>query len=214
MLFILSNINILKAQIYQNALNGIAYKEQNFGDVKGSPYVFDNWSVGTVQTTKGVLDNVDIKYSEFEDQVFFKNKEGQTMQFADPIIDFTMLYKGNDKQISAHYRNGYSNIPGLNSKSFFEVLADGKCQLLKKTTKKIKQEVVYGSTESDKNFIATNRYYIETPEKGILVKKDKKSILAALAGKQAELETYIKNNNIDFKSDEDLIKLITYYNTI
>ncbi|RYE26926.1 MAG: hypothetical protein EOP45_02875 [Sphingobacteriaceae bacterium] len=212
--FILININVLKAQIYQNALNGIAYKEQNLGDVKGSPYVFDDWSVGTAQTSKGLINDINLKYSQFEDQVVFKSKDGQTLQFADQVRDFTLLHKENDKQSVIHYRNGYSNIPGLDNKSYFEVLVDGKCQLLKKTTKKIKQETIYGSTEPSKSFTVTTRYYIETPEKGLLVKKDKKSILSALPNKQQELETYIKNNNIDCKSDEGLMKLVTYYNAI
>jgi len=206
--------NLLKAQLYQTALNGIAYKEQNYGDVKGSPYVFEEWNSGTVQTTKGIFNNVKIKYSELEDQLFFKNKEDQTMQFADPVKDFTISYKKDDKDLLAHYRNGYTNISGLNNNAYFEILADGKYQLLKKTTKKVKQETVYGSTESNKSFMITTRYYIETPERGILIKKDKKSILAALSNKQAELDTYAKSNNIDFKNDDDLIKLIAYYNSL
>lgn len=210
----LCSTTALKAQLYQNTLSGNPYKEQNYEGVKGSPYAFEEWSIGTVQTTKGVFNDINIKYSELDDQVLFKNKDGQTLQFADPVKDFTMSYKDNDKQLLSHYRNGYVNIAGSDNKSYFEVLADGKCQLLRKTVKKIKQEVVYGSTESSKSFITTTRYYIENPEKGVLIKKDKKSVLTVLSDKQQALENYIQSNNIDFKRDEDLVKLINYYNSI
>lgn len=214
LLFTLVYTHTLKAQLYLNNLNGTAIKEQNYSDVKGTPYAFDDWSIGTVQTEKGIFNNISIKYSELDDQLFFKSKDDQTIQFADPVKGFTMSYTKDDKQFLTHYRNGYTNIPGSNNSAYFEILADGKYQLLKKTTKKVKQETTYGSTESNKSFMTTTRYYIVTPEKGILIKKDKKSILNTLGNKQTELEAYAKTNNIDFKSDEDLAKLIGYYNSL
>ncbi|MGI4022270.1 MAG: hypothetical protein ACRYFA_12255 [Janthinobacterium lividum] len=204
----------VKAQSSQTTLGGVVFKEQNFSDVKGSPYVFGDWTISTVQTSNGIYNNINIKYSELDDQVYFKNKEQEMMQFADPVKDFIFSYKQNDKQVLAHYRNGYTNIAGSSSSAFFEVLVEGKVQLLKKTTKKVREEVVYGSTVSNKSFLTTTRYYIITPEKGILVKKDKKSVLTALSIKQNELEDYTKKNNIDFKKDDDIIKVIAYFNSI
>jgi hypothetical protein len=204
----------VKAQTYQTTLGGVAFKEQNFADVKGSPYVFSDWAIGTVQTSKGIYNNINVMYSELDDQIYFKNKEQEMVQFADPVKDFTLSYQQDGNQVLAHYRNGYTNIAGSSNNAFFEILTDGKVQLLKKTTKKVREEVVYGSTESNKNFLTTIRYYIVTPEKGILVKKDKKSVFAALGSKQNELEEYTKKNSIDFKKDDDLVKLITYFNSL
>ncbi len=214
LLFTLVYGNVLKAQFYLNNLNGTAFKEQNYTDVKGSPYVVDDWSVGTVLTRKGTYNNINLKYSELDDQLFFKGKDQEMMQFADQVKEFTLSYKKDDKQLLVHYRNGYTNIAGVNNNTYFEILADGKFQLLRKATKKVKQEITYGSTEPNKSFITTVKYYIVTSEKGILIKKDKKSILSVLGDKESQLEVYAKANNIDFKSDEDLAKLINYYNSI
>jgi hypothetical protein len=46
----------------------------------------------------------------------------------------------------------------------------------------------------------------------IPVKKDKKSFLSVLADKQVQIEKYADENKLSFKNEEDLSKIINYYN--
>lgn len=208
-------IKKLSAQTFQNQINGTTAQTKDFSDIKGSPFSSDSWVKGIVTlSNKKVYSNLDVKYSEYEDKLFLKGKNNELMDFNDKVEDFTLKFTKSDNQELVHYRNGYSNIAGTSTEAFFQILVDGKVQLLKKTSKKVQVQNEYGSITSNKSFTATTKFYIVTAEKATLIKKDKKSILSALVDKQSELETYAKTNNLDFKNDEDLVKLINFYNTI
>lgn len=211
-LIVAASITTLRAQNFQSNINGVTAQTKDLSSIAGSAYSSEKWLKGDVALSDGkAYNNLELKYSEYEDDVFFKGNEEQMMNFAEGVKQFTL--KQEDGTVST-YRKGYTNVPGTDAKSYFEVIADGKTQLLRKTSKKVREEVVYPSTTPSKSFQKTVRYYIVTPEKVTLVKADKKSILASLNTKQAELESFIKSNNIDFKKDKDLSALITYYNSL
>ncbi|HMG10174.1 MAG TPA: hypothetical protein VK609_16785 [Mucilaginibacter sp.] len=46
------------------------------------------------------------------------------------------------------------------------------------------------------------------------IKPSQKSILAALGGKADQLQSYMKSNTVNYKSDAALAKLFSYYNSL
>lgn len=205
-------INV-KAQTL-NSINGTSVQLTDFRDVKGSPYFYNDWLKGDVIMSDDVVhQNMDLRYNLVDDQLYFKSSNQSVLTFADPVKQFTINAPEGSIQVLT-FRKGYQNIPGTTSTSFLEILTEGKTQLLKKFSKKIQTENVYPNTSTDKFFTETKTYYIFKDGKGILIRLDKKSIISALSNKQTELETYIKQNNLNLKDDEDLRKLITYYNSI
>ena len=71
-----------------------------------------------------------------------------------------------------------------------------------------------GSAVTTREVVDNVDYYLLIDGKAVRIKKDKKSVEAALGSKQAELDSYIKANNLNLKNDADLAKLITQYNTL
>jgi hypothetical protein len=202
------------AQGIQITAGGIPVQDRDLSDVVGSPYVNAEWGKGTVTLKDNKMySNIDLKYSDYDDAVYFRNAEQKMQGFAMPVVDFTISYTEGGNPVLKHYRNGY-HIQGYDSNAYFEVFSEGKAQFLKKTKKKIETQSVYGSTGSDKSFITTTKYFLVNGGKSSIVKKDKKVILEALGDKQTELEAYIKSNNLNLKDENDIAKLLTYYNTI
>jgi hypothetical protein len=72
----------------------------------------------------------------------------------------------------------------------------------------------YNSSVISKAFKDNISYYLVIGNKAFPVKKEKRSILSALGNKQTELEAFIKANNLNLKNDDDLARLINYYNSI
>ena len=56
--------------------------------------------------------------------------------------------------------------------------------------------------------------YIVKGTELIRVRKDKKSLLSALGDKTAQLESYIKSEKLNLKSEAGMISLVEYYNTL
>lgn len=200
--------------IIQDA-KGEVVSEHNYVDVQGTAFLNSDWLIGSFTLVNNKLyKDVNLKYDVVQDKIFLRGAKGEQISMLDKVKDFTLNYPTEVEVVNRYFRCGYSNIPGTRADSYFEVLADGKVQLLKRTSKIIQENKEYNSATITKSFYETIKYYLFNEGKATLIKKDKKSILTALNTKQPELETYIKDNKLNLKNDEDLAKLITYYNTL
>ncbi|MEO7212451.1 hypothetical protein [Mucilaginibacter sp.] len=190
---------------------------QDYTNIDGTPYLYDTWQQGSVILVNGVSskEKMSLKYNLVDDVVSFKDKEsGEEMAFVVPVQEFTLNLNNDDELFVRRFRSGYKNIEGSTPASFFEVLSDGKIQLIKKFNKVVFESQNIGSASKTKSFMEKSKYYLVNNGKALPVKNDKKSLLAGLGDKQAQLEDYIKSNKISFKSDTQLGKLVDYYNSL
>jgi len=185
-----------------------------YENVEGDAYLFKDWQVADVKLNTGdVYKNVQLKYDQLKETLYFKgDKNEEVMAFAVPVREFTI--NGTADTPPLHYRNGYHAIPGVSANAYFEVLANGTTQLLKRTAKNIQEEKGYGEAAVTKKIVSTVKYYLVLSDKTIQIKNDKKSLLAALSNKHPEIEKYIQDNHLNLKNDTDLGKVVTYYNSI
>lgn len=187
-----------------------------YTDVQGSAYLYDNWMKGSVSTSKNVTyDGVYLKYDQVADELMFKSESGEAKIFVQPVTEFT-INVGTDNAVLATrlFRTGFIPVDGASPHTFYEVLADGQTQLLKRTSKSIFEELPYGSSTKVKKFQADTHYYLAKDTKLTKIRNDKKALLKALSDKATELEAYIKTNKLDLKKDADLAKVVDYYNTL
>ncbi|GAC1305038.1 MAG: hypothetical protein NVSMB24_13410 [Mucilaginibacter sp.] len=203
------------AQFAEN-INGVPMREiSGYTNIEGSAFLSDQWAKGMVKMADGrTFKDVLLKYDEVKDELYFKDKKGDTLIFSDPVREFKVEYASGDELHEKLFRDGYKNIPNSSENSFFEVLSDGTAQLLKRTTKSIAESKEYNSTTVVRRFDENIKYYIIVSEKIVPIKRDKKSILAALPNKHPQLENFMRTNNINLKNDEDLVKLMAYYNSL
>lgn len=188
---------------------------KSYTDVDGTPYLNDDWAPGNVKLVNGVTNKapMQLKYNLVDDVLLFKDeKSGEELEFVTPPREFVLNPTNTGKGII--YRNGYSNIPGCTPASYFEVIGDGKTQLIKKNQKIVYETQNIGSATKVRSFLEKTKYFLVINGNAVAVKTDKKSILTALGDKQQQLVEYIKTNNVNFKSDEQLGKLINYFNTL
>ena len=154
------------------------------------------------------IENVLLRFDQVQDQLLFKDNTDKEMLFSEPIVEFTI-----DGDI---FRGGYVPIDGAKPSVFYEVLEDGKTQLLKRTSKKIFEETPYSSATKVKTISSTETYYL-LPNGGtqlVKVKKDKKSLLDAMGNKKSELDQFIKDQRLNLRNDSDMAKLVAYYNSL
>lgn len=182
-------------------ITGRPFNTRNYDGIEGSPYLYDDWMSGAVKMSSGAAyNNVYLKYNEYSGKPYFKGKEDQILEFIDPVAEFTITDK-SQRFISS---NG----------KFYELLADGGTKLLKQPLKETQQTMAYVGAPPGKVFVSADKYFTMKDGQLVPLKKDKKGVLTALANKQPEMEAYIKKESPDFKSDADLAKLFTYYNSL
>jgi len=206
-----SNVQIMQDR------DGKPILTKDYTDVVGSPYLVQDWSTGIVKLDNGqTYKDVSLKYNLMEDEVYFKSeKGGEPLSFADPVSEFTITYKDNEtgETHTNYYRKGFNGISRTTPNSYFEVLSDGTVQLIKKKSVGIVVSQEWNSATKVKNFKDDTKYYLVKNGQATQVKKDKK-ILENFSDKKQQMENYASSNKINFKSDADLSKLVTYYNSL
>ncbi len=213
LLLFLSAIS-LKAQFIQNLpdLQGKPLIEKSYSDVSGTAFLFDDWLKGTVeQGNKISYKDVDLKYSLYKDELFFKNpKDGSMLSFVLPVKAFSLAIKGKTEI----YRNGFPAVDNFNTNSFYQVLFDGGIKLLFKSYKTLIEVKPYNATITEKKFVDNSVYYILKDNVMTKFKPSKKDFLEIFNSKANEIDAFIKKEKIDFKQQQDLTKVFQYYSTL
>lgn len=194
-------------------INGTPLESKVDPNLKGTRYFNENWVKGHVlQDDNTYYNNMYLKYDVIDDRPIFKREE-IPYAFIKSIKEF-QLTDPTSPSTPFVFRKGLPPIEKNTNQSYYQVLADGKAQLLKKKSKAIVESIQYGSTRKQEVIADSERYYLNNNGQMTRIKKDKNSLLKALGNKQQELQQFIKENQTDFKSDYDLINLLNYYNSI
>ncbi len=104
------------------------------------------------------------------------------------------------------------------TKQFFVFLKEGKNSLVMKVEKKIKEgkDAIggYEQTTNDKYVEKRSYFILKTGGDLFKIKLKQKDILKVLGDKKTEIEKYASSKKLNFKKEEDLIKIVGYYNTL
>ena len=178
-------------------------------DFEGSPYLFSDWQKAVVQFGSGIEpSSSEVKYDLLADLLVLKGKDGEEYEFKDQPKEFLLT---STKEL---YKNGFAPVDKFTDKTFYQVIYDGKVKFLKKTTKTVIESKGYNTATVTRKIADDTQYYIVKAEnKPIKVKYNEKSIVSAL-GKSEELTKYVKENKLDVKSSDGIIKLLSYYDTL
>ena len=188
-------------------VNGEPLKLIQLAEVDGSPFISKSWISGDAILANGkMFKGIDLKYDEVKDALIFRGKEDKAFYFTDLIKEFNL----NEKI----FKSGFIPYKDFSSQSFFEIITSGKITLLKKNNKKIVEAKDYNSATTAKKVIDNFNFYIAKDNKIIASQKDNLKMIAnALDSKKShDLVEFANNNKLNSKKEEDLKKIIDYYN--
>lgn len=199
---------------HTNDMEARPVHEYNTITMVGSPYLHKEWAKGSITLKNGtVYQGIDLMYDQVKDAIIFKAKNGEVKELLEPVQEFKIGYIENNQPVERTFRSGFSG-DGVPANAFMEVLADGQVTLLKRTSKKIFDRKGYSSATIDREVQENEDYYIAVADKAVKVKKSKNSLLSAIPDKKDYLETYIKSNALNLRNDNDMVKLVAYYNSL
>jgi hypothetical protein len=201
-----------EAQVYGNVNMGgdrqTIRAKRTDADFEGSPYLFSDWQKAVIQFGTGIEpSSSEVKYDLLADVLVLKGKDGEEYEFKDQPKEFLLT---TTKEL---YKNGFAPVDKFTDKTFYQVIYDGKVKFLKKITKTVIESKGYNTATVTKKITDDTNYYIVKDNKPTKVKYNEKSIIAAL-GKTEVLTKYTKENKLDIKSTDGIVKLLSYYETL
>ena len=186
------------------------YETSLYDGVNGSPFLLSDWAKGSVTSGTAMLKNQLLKFDEVENRLLIKGDDGLAKTFKAVINSFTITDKNKERVFLSGFHKGIEN----DNFTFFEVLGGEKVKFLKRNVKTISVNTEY-SGKVVKNVTSEIKYFISWPDKAPQnIKLGEKDILIALVSKEPELTSYIKSHKLNLKREDDVVKLINYYNTL
>ena len=190
------------------------FETLTYASIDGNPFLYENFAPGRIVLNTGETHRLDLRYDIYAGQIQFKNKE-KVYEVVNPdkmsliVID----------TISFQYTN-YLKSPGDKTpegSSFLILSTDGKCKLLVKKNMRIQDAEVPKAYQEARpaKFIPTGDTYYLQLEKNFAVRvNSKKELLNILADKKDELNKFIDSNKLGTKDLDDLVKIVTFYNSL
>lgn len=176
------------------------------GNPEGSSYLFNDWYPGSVRTAdEKVHDGIYIRYDLKKDEVEYKQGTGQ-YRLSQGVKEFT-IPTGTDLYI---FKNGFPGTDGQDGNQFYRVLYEGNTKLLKKYTGPIKIEKASATRAMDPG----SKLYIFKDGKLSPVRlNDRNSFLKLLSDEKNKMLYTIKEQQLEFGAEDDLISLLEEYDS-
>jgi hypothetical protein len=211
LLFTISSINAqnidLPTEYLQNKTTG--GKNSIPDNVIGSPYENENWQIGTVSINDDVFTR-EMRYNAFSDEIEMKEK-------GEIIVLLKRDYIKAEISNTAYSIEEYISENGDVRQSYFSILNQGKTQLLRKLKKDLIAAQIAASTyQTDKpaRFNEEIKYFVKLENKpAVEIKLKEKQILENLEHNK-ELKSYIKNNKLKLKNEQEVISLFKHYDSL
>jgi hypothetical protein len=202
-------------QIFISDVNGRSFVNK-YADINGSAYLFPNFKFATIVLKDGrAYRNVNARLNLVEHEVNFIASNGEEGYIGKGMVS-SIAFNDTTKEGMKEYlfQTGFSAIDNQTAIHFYQVIVSGKMSLLKSINKSIDERVNELSGEKSKEFAVRENLYILTG--GILkrVKKDAGYFISTMADQKDKVSQYIQTNKLNFKSEDQLKKLLEFYNAL
>jgi hypothetical protein len=171
--------------------------------------MFDDWKQGSVTFAQGsVLSGVELKFAIYGNQLYFR-KGDEMLAFVMPVKEFIL---NTSKTQSRLFRSYYPSISENTGKTFYEVMTDGKIQLLRHMDRGVKDHKSYNEPVK-KKFVDKETWFVYLPDGTIhYLKKDKDALKALIPEKANDIEKIISDKKLKLKNNEDVVELFEALN--
>lgn len=182
-----------------------------FGNNGHACFLKNNYAGGNIVYDGLTYSDVRIKYDLIQDQLIILHFDKMTAVTVESqhVDSFSLL-----NHTFVHIRTDDTK-PAINGPEpgYYDLLYDGKIDLLAKRTKAITEKVTETMVESsvsqeDKYYLFRDSVYTEI--------KSKKNLLKLLRSTQGQNQQFIKANHLNFKRDKEnaLIELVKFHDSI
>ncbi len=196
-----------------NAGSGIWIKNINKSKVSGSYYYFNNWKntavIYTIDNKGYKLKNVNFNIKDNRLEAQIRNQVADKI-FAFNTSDVSKATIGNHTFVS-------KILPNKPNTLVERLLSSSNANLYKYYENEIKEATVNPMTHQkmgDDKIVLKTTLFLELDGKIKELRLKKNSILTMFKNKEKEIKSYVKENKLSYKAEEDVKKIIDYYNSL
>lgn len=178
--------------------------------VEGSPYLSKEFMNGDIIIDNFKFVGIPLRYNIYNDDIEFQ-KDDQILAIANPH-EVRRIFIGDMAFIYSAYILSKEQTYG-----YFQLLSDGKAKVLKKyeiSYQMPKAEQAYRPEEPAKFIPVPCKLYVTFGNDPALKFTNAKKLMKLFGDKKSEVEKFLKTEKLNLKNEEDLVSLLTYYNSL
>jgi hypothetical protein len=193
-------------------IDGSMKSELTEKDIKGSPYLNDEFVNGTIFTVQMLkYSDIPLRFNIYNDDLEFKTPTGEVMALSAPEIVEKAEF-GNMQMVYSPYSQ-----TNKIKKGFFVVLEQGKASLYAKPGilfQEPTEPAAYKDAEPAKFVRKADEYYIRIGTEQAILISNKKDLIAVFPDNRDKIESFVNKNKIKTNKPESLKEVVKYYNSI
>ena len=198
-------------------LNGYSLLKKYDPEIKGTPFINDKWKLAKITLSKGKeISQLPIKLNIESNELYFLDSTGKEMIALKGLVKkIDYLNYWSKDSIKYVFKSGYPDIDKQTENYYYQVLTEGKIELLAKKFKYITVDKNELSGEISKNFVESAvKLYVYANKIIQAFYSNKDFVISLLKDKEQAINMFVDANKINFKKTTDLIKLFNYYNVL
>lgn len=188
------------------------------GKVIGDTYLSTQWkrSVILLYQNNKLLEGFSIRYDIKADEIDVKGRSEVKVLEGRKVKSF--MWMDSSRTEPYYFINAKDfKEDGVPMTGFFEVLVDGNSPLFKKVNISIKKadyNVTLSTGSRDDKILKSPSYYLVDGSSVAEIPGSKKKFLQLLKSRADEVESYMDDNNLSVKKEEELMAICKYYNSL
>jgi hypothetical protein len=190
-------------------------KSLPYNRIKGSPFWSDDWQLATFYSGKRRFSTLPVKLNLATQEVHFMLNEKELVATPQNEINAVIFHRNNDTSLVAaafYKKTPQAYLRDEPFSAYMQVLSFGKYQLLKFTDRSVGMADTLFGTQKRYFFRDNITYYIRINEAIKPIKRLNEENVLMLLPSSAQYKEWIKQQKLNFKREEDLLKFITHYN--
>jgi hypothetical protein len=200
----------------QSGTGNVQTFDNRYEGTKGTPYVSETWYPGEIfLKSKNRFVVKEMNYNCYDNELAFLDPATKAIRLINKFtVDFFYFLNGSDTLL-------FAPIEPENDGEFLfaQVLYKGGSMVYKRYQKEFVRANYEGGYSADRKydeFADKSSLYFSKHNDQLFykVKKSKKQILEAFPDAENEISAYLKAEKLDLKREEDVVKLLKYYDSL
>jgi len=182
-------------------------------ETEGSPFLNEKFASGVVSdNSKHQNYGLQVRYNVFYDEIEIYDKERNTMSVLLKLPEYTC-------NLNNQYFQYFNFKNGINEEvnGYFIELIKGEMKLFMKYDCSFsagKPSLNTLTPDVKPSFTISKNYYVLKDEVLVQIPKKKKKVLTLFGDYQKGVSAYITKNKLNVKKERDIVKIISFYNSL
>jgi hypothetical protein len=191
-------------------------KTEELTDVTGNPYLFKDWSDGVVRFASGrSMTQFKLKFDCFKN-ILLLQFDGNVFAADAKVNEFVLYTKTGKTKDSMLFRKGFPAIDRFSDATYYQVLFQGKVQLLRLILRNVIEEkqIVTVNGQTSRHLESAEQYYLFQNGQLALLPDSKSELATSFKDQKAAIAAFIDNQQLKMRNADDFVQVVNKYNEL